>query len=307
MIRSVPLTHIAILFLVGVVAAPAQQGSPQPPPPHHADVRYGPHERNVLDLWLAQASKPAPLVIYYHGGGFSGGDKRSIPAELANKLLDSGIHVAAANYRLSGTDPYPAQMLDSARALQFLRLNAKRYNIDPERIGAFGGSAGSGISQWLAFHEDLADPDNPDPVLRESTRLKAVAPFNAQSSYDPRFIQKLMNTTQVHEALVQLFRMESPAGANNPRFFSAFEDASPINHLTKDDPPILMFFSQRNDPLPPDSTGREHIHHPKFGFVLKEKADSLGVEMTLLLREDYPQGFPVDRYLAFFREKLAKR
>jgi acetyl esterase len=273
---------LSFLMLTSVLAAQGQQ--PQPPPPDHADVRYGPHERNVLDVWLAKSPTPTPLVVYYHGGGFRAGDKRTLNVELLEKLRSGGITVAAANYRLSNAAPYPAQMQDSARALQFLRLHAKRYNIDPTRVAAFGGSAGAGISQWLAYHNDLADRANSDPVLRQSTRLAAVAPFNAQSSYDPRFIKKLMNTDQVHPALVALFGMSSPADADDPRFFPLFEDSSAINHLTADDPPILVFFGQRNDPLPPNSTGEQHIHHPKFGFALKEKADRLGVPCELILR-----------------------
>jgi acetyl esterase len=295
--------YLSLLFLAGLLAAPAQDRPPLPAP-DHADVRYGPHERNVLDVWVAEGRAPAPLAIYYHGGGFRGGDKRTLNPELLAKLRASGIAVAAANYRLSDTAIYPAQMLDSARALQFLRLNAARYNIDPTRVGAFGGSAGAGISQWLAFHEDLADPGNPDPVLRQSTRLRAVAPFAAQSSYDPRVIRKLMNTDQVHPALVALFGMSSPADTDNPKFFPLFEDSSPINHLSAGDPPILVYFPQANDPLPANSTGQVHIHHPKFGFVLKEKADSLGVECTIILREDHPEGLPVDRYVEFFKSKL---
>jgi len=261
----------------------------------------------VLDVWLAKSPTTTPLVIYYHGGGFQAGDKRTLNPELLEKLRAGGISVAAANYRLSKVAPYPAQMHDSARALQFLRLHARRYNLDPARVGAFGGSAGAGISQWLAYHDDLADPSNSDPVLRQSTRLAAAAPFNAQSSYDPRFIKKLMNTNQVHPALVSLFGMDSPADAGNPKFFPLFEDSSPINHLTADDPPILVFFSQRNDPLPPNSPGEQHIHHPKFGFALKEKADRLGVACTLILREDQPEGFPVDRFAEFFRTRLSRR
>jgi acetyl esterase/lipase len=297
---------LSFLLLAGVFVARAQQ-RPQLPAPDHADVRYGPHERNVLDVWIAKSAAPTPLAIYYHGGGFRAGDKRTLNPELLEKLRASGISVAAANYRLSDVAPYPAQMQDSARALQFLRLHAKRYNIDPTRVGAFGGSAGAGISQWLAYHNDLADPKNSDPVLRQSTRLTAVAPFAAQSSYDPRFIKKLMNTNQVHPALVAFFGMSSPADADSPRFFSLFEDSSPINHLTADDPPILVFFNQRNDPLPPNSSGEQHIHHPKFGFVLKEKADRLGVPCTLILREDHPEGFPVDRFVEFFRTRLSRR
>jgi acetyl esterase/lipase len=298
--------RLGLLLLAGIFVAPARQ-RPQLPAPDHADVRYGPHERNVLDVWLAKSPTTTPLVIYYHGGGFQAGDKRTLNPELLEKLRAGGISVAAANYRLSKVAPYPAQMHDSARALQFLRLHARRYNLDPARVGAFGGSAGAGISQWLAYHDDLADPSNSDPVLRQSTRLAAAAPFNAQSSYDPRFIKKLMNTNQVHPALVSLFGMDSPADAGNPKFFPLFEDSSPINHLTADDPPILVFFNQRNAPLPPDSPGDQHIHHPKFGFALKEKADRLGVACTLILREDQPEGFPVDRFAEFFRTRLSRR
>lgn len=293
------------LLLAGVLCAAAQE-RPGLPSPDHAEVKYGPHERNVLDLWLAKTPGRHPLVIFYHGGGFRAGDKRSISAGLLEKLLAGGISVAAANYRLTNTAPYPAPMLDSARALQFLRLHAKRYGLDGKRAGAFGSSAGSGISQWLAYHDDLADKNNSDPVLRQSTRLSAVAPYNAQSSYDPRFIAKLMESDKIHPALIPFFGMSSAADVTNPKFFPLFEDSSPINHLSAGDPPILVFFGQRNDPLPANSTGEQHIHHPKFGFVLKEKADRLGIPCTVLLREDFPAGFPADRFAEFFRKYLGR-
>ena len=223
------------------------------------------------------------------------------------QLLGNGVSVAAANYRLTDTAPYPAQMHDAARALQFIRLHAAEYGIDPTRIGATGGSAGAGISQWLAFHDDLADPDNPDPLLRQSTRLTAIVPVSAQTSYDPRFIKRLMNTEQVEEALIAFFGMRSAADVDDARFHPLFEDSSPLNHLTTDDPPVLFFFRQSNDPLPPNSSGELHIHHPKFGFALKEKADELGVECTVLLSEDHPEGQPIDKYVKFFLEKFGVR
>jgi len=229
-----------VLAVLGWPAAAQQERAPLPAP-DHANVACGPHERNVLDLWLAKRDTPAPLVIYYHGGGFRGGDKGSLDRNLLRRLLESGISVAAANYRLSNVAPYPAQMHDCARALQFLRLHAKKYNINPKRVGATGGSAGSGISQWLAYHDDLANPSSEDPLLRQSTRLTAIVPFNAQTSYDPRVIMKLMNTDQIHEALVAFFGMKSPADVNNPKFYPLFEESSPINHLTADDPPTLFF------------------------------------------------------------------
>ena len=287
-----------------------RQGPGGPPPlptPDYENVPYGPHERNVLDLWLAKSDAPTPLVIYYHGGGFRSGDKRTIQPQLLAGLLQAGISVAAANYRLTDTAPYPAQMHDSARALQFVRLHAAEYNLDPTRVGATGGSAGAGISQWLLFHDDLADAVNDDPVLRQSTRVTCAVVYAAQTSYDPRFQAQLFGTNQVEPAELALFGMAGPGDVNDPRFWPLFEDASPINHVTADDGPVFLFYPQANDPLPLNPPGNLFIHHPRFGIVLKEKLDALGVECIVRLPEDYPQAPsrpPVEEYLRFFRDKL---
>ncbi len=134
--------------------------------PTRADVSYGPHERNVLDFWQAEASAPAPLVIYIHGGGFRGGDKSSLNAATREQLLEAGISVAALHYRLIGDAPLPAAHHDCRRALQFLRSQAEAWNIDPTRIGAFGGSAGAQLCMYLGFHDDMADPDSEDPLAQ---------------------------------------------------------------------------------------------------------------------------------------------
>jgi acetyl esterase/lipase len=276
--------------------------------PDFIEERYGPHERNVFDLWQAEGEEPTPLVIHFHGGGFRRGDKSSVNAALLARLLEGGVSVAAANYRLSDTAPYPAQMHDCARAVQYIRAHARRYNIDPDRIAATGDSAGAGISQWLAMHADLADPESEDPVARQSTRLSCAVVRAAQTSYDPRFIKSLFNTDQVDDALIPFFGMESAADVEDPRFYPLFEEASPINHATKDDPPLLLFYPQPNLPLPPNSSGKQHIHHPKFGFVLKERLDQLGVECVVKLGQEYRgeqvQVLPVDDYVDFFFDKL---
>lgn len=288
-----------------------RQNRPSLPTPTHADVKYGPHERNVLDIWSASGDTPTPLVIYYHGGGFRAGDKRTLNPRLLNLLLKEGFTVAAANYRLSNVAPFPAQMHDCARALQLLRRHAQRYNIDPKRVGTTGGSAGAGISMWLAFHDDLADKKSKDPIARESSRISAAVVYGAQSSYDPRFIKKLFNTNKVDAALISFFGMKHAEDVNNPKFHPLFEEASVINHLSQDDVPVLLFYSQANEPLPPNSTGSRHIHHPKFGFVLKEKMDKLKIECVLKLRKDYPPGTERDKrikdYVAFFQKHLQSK
>jgi acetyl esterase/lipase len=130
-------------------------------------VKYGPFHATLV--WLVKSDKPTPVMVSIHGGGFSSGNKAVSP-DLLEECLKSGISVVASTYRLSGEVIAPAQFLDSARAIQFIRSKAKEWNLDPSRIAATGGSAGAGISLWLGFHDDLADPKSEDSVLRQSTR-----------------------------------------------------------------------------------------------------------------------------------------
>jgi len=269
------ISIIALFSLCSSVMAGVPGGRPKP---DYANVKYGSYERNVLDIWLADADVAAPLVIFFHGGGFSSGDKSSISPLLLKKCLDAGISVAAVNYRLSGQAPFPAQMLDSARAVQFLRSKAKEWNLDPKRFGATGGSAGAGISLWIGFHDDMANPKSDDPIERESTRLSCMATSNGQCSYDPRFFKELFKDIPLNDPNIYKLYGITPSEIDTPKAQKLFEEASPINCLTRDDPPVLMCYTMPNDPpRKGDPTGKL-IHHPLFGIKLKEKMDMLGIE-----------------------------
>ena len=163
------------------------------------DVHYGERERNVFDIYLPDCEDPTGLVIYIHGGGFTGGDKSGGHSDttLIRELLQACVAYATISYTLldvptaeEGTDSIAAQggvltsLRDTARALQFMRYHFASLNLDPERVAAFGVSAGAGASLWLGTHDDMADPGNSDPILRESTRLKAVGAIATQSTYD---------------------------------------------------------------------------------------------------------------------------
>ena len=111
--------------------------------------------------------------------------------------------------------------------------------------------------------------------------------YDTQTTYDPRKIMELFNTTHVDEALIPFFGMRTAADVNDPGYHPLFLDASPINHLTRDDAPVMLYYSQADTPLEANSPGKEHIHHPRFGYLLKEKMDRLGIKCTLKLREDY--------------------
>ena len=263
----------------------AASRQPSRPAPTLADVPYGDHERNVVDFWQAESDDPTPLFVWIHGGGFRGGDKASIPATLLEPCLKAGISCASINYRLSHHAPHPAQMHDSARAIQFLRSKAAEWNLDPKRFAAGGGSAGSGISQWIGYHNDMAEPESDDPVARQSTRLSCVIPINMQSTYDPRDIKRLIpGGAYKSSALVPLFgRPEGwdwDTGEIDDALDAMLKDASPINHLTDDDPPVFLIHYER-------SNTPGNIHHPNFGKHLKDAMDKLGIECVRRMDSDY--------------------
>jgi acetyl esterase/lipase len=253
--------------------------------PDLANVKYGPHERNVLDLWKAKSDEPTPLVVYIHGGGFRGGSKESLSPGLLQGLLDKGISVMAINYRLSPEVHFPAHYLDSARAIQFARSKAKEWNLDPERVGATGGSAGAGTSLWIGFHDDLADPNSDDPVLRQSTRLTCMAVNGAQSSYDPRVIKEWIgDAASRHPALEGFFGLKADE-LGTPEAHQRYEGASAINHLTAGDPPVYAFYSEGRV-IPENARPGQGIHHINFGLKLKEKMDALKIECTVRHRDE---------------------
>jgi acetyl esterase/lipase len=268
---------------------------PARPRPGIANIRYGPHDRNVLDLWKAKPGRAegasTPLVVFFHGGGFRSGDKSTIPPWLVIRCLDAGISVASANYRLSQTAPFPAPMLDGARAIQFMRHNARDLGIDPARIAASGSSAGAGIALWVGFHDDLADAQSDDPVARESSRVCCLGVDGAQTSYDPRFIKALIGgRAHEHPALRPFYGITADAQIDSAATHRLYEDASPLNYVSADDPPAILFYAEPNSPLPADAKPGQGMHHPRFGAALKARLEPLEVECVLRHWSDYPTG-----------------
>ncbi len=169
------LLTAALIATVGSLAAPAQGRNPT-----HENVKYGPHERNVLDFWQAESKRPTPVIVYFHGGGFKNGDKSSIRrSRVIDKCLQSGVSFAAVNYPFLADDrSYVDIMRHCARSIQALRARSKEWNIDGRRIGAFGGSAGALISEWIGYHGDLGNRNSKDPVARFSSTLQVVGGMN---------------------------------------------------------------------------------------------------------------------------------
>ncbi len=255
-----------------------------------ADVRYGEYDRDVLDFFQAKTTNPAPVLIYFHGGGWMGGDKKSFNPD---PILETGIAVVAANYRFTtGTPdaaPYPAPMLDCARVVQFVRSKAKEWNIDPDRVALTGSSAGAVISMWIAYRDDMAKPESADPVERYSTRVTCIIPQSGPTTLDPKLILKRIGgNPTITSALLPFFGVKSLEELDAPDKQKLVADASPITHVIKDAPPTFMqyVFPLGGTPLPENTPINTSIHHSEFGVMLKEKLDAIGVENVLQTKDD---------------------
>jgi acetyl esterase/lipase len=282
------------------------------PKPTKADVSYGPHERNVFDFYQAASDRPTPLVIYIHGGGFVAGDKTSIKPEMVKLANEAGISVAALNYRfVNGADViFPAPQRDCARAVQFLRSRASEYNLDPNKIACYGGSAGAGTSMWIAFHDDLADSHSDDPVARQSTRIVAVGTMGGQGTYDPIKIKKLIGgRAWEHPSIFKVYGVMTADEALHPtpEKQKLYDEASAITHLTKDDPPLYMIYTEADGPLPADARPGQGIHHPNFGRQLQKAMNELGIENVMVNGQDEVRRRDTTKeMLEFFRKAFAK-
>ena len=135
---------LLLLLTVPVAAQRSKKSSPKkaPLPPTHANVSYGPHQANVLDIWIAKGKGPRPLLVYIHGGGWIGGNKKRTASQV-RPFLERGVSYAAVEYRLTGVASLPSPVHDAARAIQFIRTKAKEWNVKTDRIALTGGSAGA--------------------------------------------------------------------------------------------------------------------------------------------------------------------
>lgn len=266
------------------------------------NVKYGEHPRQVLDFYPAKSETPTPVIFYIHGGGWRGGDKRTNP----KPFLDKGISVVAINYRYvqnakedGTTPPVKAPLSDAARALQFVRSKAKEWNLDKERIGATGGSAGGCSSLWLAFHDDLADPDSDDPIARESTRLFCAAVNGAQVSLDPKELRKWMPNYRYGAHAFGLGNFQSLYDSRE-KVLPWIKAYSPMEHVSKDDPPIALFYRDKNPVV--GASPKDPTHSAIMGLQLEQRLKEVGVDVVLVYpgrKSQYPNStaYLIDRLL----------
>lgn len=278
------------VFMLLLLATPVFAQSP----PMAANVPYGDHPRQVLDFWKADSDKPTPLVLAIHGGGWVNGDKNSYH-KTVDRYLKEGISVAAINYRMvpqaveaKVEPPVRWPLEDAARALQFIRSKSAEWNIDKKRIGATGGSAGGCSSLWLAFHDDMAKPDSKDPIARESTRLYCAAVVGAQTTLDPKILKEWMPNSRYGGHAFGIRTMGNRDGAfaqfleERERVLPWIRHYSPMEHVSKDDPPIFLEYPAQKKPPVKGEAQADPTHSALLGMILMEKLEAEKIDAILV-------------------------
>jgi acetyl esterase/lipase len=152
------------------------------------DVEYAHPANESLKLNLARpkdASSPHPAVVCIHGGGFRAGDRKGWDGR-CKMLAERGYVAVTVEYRLAPGYQFPAAVEDCKAAVRWLRLNAEKYHVDPNRIGVTGDSAGGHLAQFLGVTGDVHDFDgdqNPGPPSRVSCVVNFYGPSDLTRSY----------------------------------------------------------------------------------------------------------------------------
>jgi acetyl esterase/lipase len=296
-----PFAGIAYLLLVSF-AAPAPATDP-PIAPTLSDVSYGTHAKHVLHFWQAKSDQPAPLLFFIHGGGWITGDRMSgLDYALLKPMLDNGISVVSVEYRFlkesikdGVSPPVKGCLYDAARALQFVRGMASEWNIDKQRVIASGNSAGSCTSLWLAFHDDLANPQSDDPIARESTRLWAAAVTGAQTTLDPLQMREWTPNSYYGSHAFGIYKSingEPPVLdvgkfafdidtwlARRDELLPLINEYSPYALATADDPPIYLHYTASPALGQPQ---KDPTHSASMGVKLQERLRALNVACELV-------------------------
>jgi len=210
------------------------------------DIAYIPdgHERQKLDLYLPRQDEsdgPLPLIIWVHGGAWRAGSKGNCRSV---RFLKQGYAAASINYRLSQHAIFPAQIEDCKAAIRFIRANAGEYNIDPDRIGVWGSSAGGHLVALLGTTGDVKQFDK-GPNMHVSSRVQAVCDF-----FGPTDLTKMSDfeSSMDHDAAdsPESQLIGGPVQENK----EACMRANPITYVSKDDPPFLICHGDKDMLVP---------------------------------------------------------
>lgn len=264
------LAPVLVIVLATGCAVFAQQNPP--PGPTDKDVVYGVADGQnlLLDVYRCPTPGPHPAVVMIHGGGWRGGDKAGDRGTAVGLSTRAGITCFSINYRLAPQFTYPAQVLDCARAVRWVRAHAPEYDVDPDRIAAWGGSAGGHLSLMLGVINptDFQSPDDPNKAL--SAKVKCVVDIFGPSDLTGNATWPA-NAVQIAEGFLGASREQAP---------DKYAQASPITHVTADDAPVMMLHGDKDSLVPLAQSE-----------VMKAALEKAGVECQLIVIANGEHGF----------------
>lgn len=223
----------------------------------------------------------APLIIFVHGGSWSGGDKKDYKLYTI-PFAQKGYITASVQYRLSGVAKFPAQLLDVNDAIKFLKRNAAKYHIDASKIVLVGGSAGGHLVLLSAYSN--ANTTKTDEITAEVQGVVDI--------YGPTDIT--VEGLRDHKSIANLM------GLSYDEATVAYEKASPINYVSKNVPPTLIFHGTIDNLVPISQSD-----------VLSDTLKTLGVSVSYHKLKGWPHAMDVavevNDYLKFYMEEFFEK
>lgn len=225
----------------------------------HESLVYAKYGDRELTLDLYKPSHPAvplPAVLFMHGGGFYKGDPSSYTA-MAMELAGHGYVTLNMFYRLSGEAPFPAAIQDCKAAVRWARANAKKYDIDPDRIGSVGGSAGGHLSGLLATSGPATYLEGLGGNETYSSQIQACVVM--AGGMDWRTPESLQAAAEDPRRRIYTF-----LDGTIDEVPQTYHNASPVFHVSKATPPMCFM------------DGEFDLPGTRYGAII-EKLDALGI------------------------------
>ncbi len=251
------LVLLASCLVFAVPQAPAEKAQPKRPAlpagiVAEYDVKYVPNgdSAQALDIYFPEkpADQPQPLLIWIHGGGWSAGSKTGVPYL---SQLRRGYIVASIEYRFSQKALFPAQIQDCQAAIRWLRAHARKYNIDANRIGVGGASAGGHLAALVGTSggKKVFSPigGNED----QSDRVQAVCDI-----FGPADFWTVVKQAEEDKDVKNVFKWNNGdpysklIGGKLGQDREKCDAVSPVHYVSKDNPPFLILHGDRDTLVP---------------------------------------------------------
>jgi len=207
------------------------------------------------------SSTPMPAVIFIHGGGWVSGSYKLLPTPF---LAEKGYFTADIEYRFDSEAKWPAQIEDCKLAVRWLRANAAKYNVDPNRIGVWGHSAGGHLVACLGTMGDQAQFEGGGGYPGVSSKVQAVVDFSGPIDFTngSDAILKTLPGTDA-KMLVNLF------GKPYSEAPEVWKGASPIAYVQAGDPPFLIAAGDNDPSVSPEQAVRMTTALQKVGVPVQ--------------------------------------